>query len=93
MTSEMESYIVDEDNTQFFCDLTYYAIPPNQSKYKIFLMLAFNKKLFRSILCNISIITNESKETFITLFNFLKYKYKYIQKKLQLIFIKLFYYL
>ena len=31
MTSEMESYIVDEDNTQFFCDVTYYSIPPNQT--------------------------------------------------------------
>ena len=82
MSSEMESYIVDEDNTQFFCDVTYYAIPPNQSKYKIFLLLAFNKKLYNSILCNISIIANENKETFITLFNFLKSKYKFIPKKI-----------
>ena len=81
MTNEMENNIKDEENIQYFADVTYYAIPPNQSKYKIFMLVAFNKKLYRTILCNISIIANENKETFITLLTHLKTKYNFIPKK------------
>ena len=44
MTNELDNNLISEDNTQYFADCTYYAIPPNKSKYKLFLILAFNKK-------------------------------------------------
>ena len=80
MTKEMESNLISEDNTQYFADCTYYAIAPNKNKYKLFLILAFNKKKQKSVLCNILIICNENKETFITVFNFLKNKYNFSPK-------------
>ena len=51
-------------------------------------MLAFNKKLYRTIICNISIIANENKETFIVLFNHLKIKYNFNPKKITIDFSK-----
>ena len=80
MTKEMENNLISEDNTQYFADCTYYAIPPNKNKYKLFLILGFNKKKQKSVLCNISITCNENKETFITVFNFLKNKYNFYPK-------------
>ena len=44
MTNELKNNLISEDNTQYFADCTYYAIPPNKSKYKLFLILTFNKK-------------------------------------------------
>ena len=56
MTKEMISNIAKKDNIQYFMDVTYYAIPPNESKYKSFIILAFNRELFKSIICNLLII-------------------------------------
>ena len=80
MNEEMEKNIILEDNSQYFADITYYALPPKPQKYKIFAILAFNNKLFKSVLCNISLIANENKETLITLFEYLKEKYKWNPK-------------
>lgn len=65
MAKDMEANIKLENNIHYFADITYYAIPPNQSKYKIFILLSFNNNLHKTILCNISNIANENKETFI----------------------------
>ena len=73
----MEYNIKLISNIQYFNYITYYAIPPNQSKYNIFILLAFNRDYFKTILWNISIISNENKETFIILFYFLKNKYTF----------------
>ncbi len=73
MTKEMEHNITEENNIQYFSDTTYYSMPPNKFNYKIFLILAFNNKLHKVILCNISIISNENKETFITKINIIFY--------------------
>jgi len=73
MTKEMEQNITEENNIRYFSDTTYYAIPPNKFNYKIFWILAFNNKLHKAILCNISIISNENKETFITKINIIFY--------------------
>jgi len=62
MTEEMENNIILEDNFQYFCDITYYALPPKPQKYKIIAILAFNNKLYKSVLCNLSLIVNENKE-------------------------------
>lgn len=56
-------------------------------------MLAFNKKFYKTILCNISIIANENKETFITLYNHLKTKYNFKQNRIAIDYSKLYYYL
>ena len=58
MNEEMESNIKEKDNIQFFTDITYYAIPPKPVKYKILILLAFNNKEFKSILCSIALIAN-----------------------------------
>ena len=49
MTKEIENILISEDNKQYFADCTYYAIPPNKNKYKLFLILAFNKKKQKSV--------------------------------------------
>ena len=77
MTKEMISNITKNDNIQYFMDVTYYATPPNTSKYKLLVILAFNRELFKSIICNLSIIQTENKETFITILEFLKNKYNW----------------
>ena len=51
-------------------------------------MLAFNKKFYKTILCNISIIANE-----ITLYNHLKTKYNFKQNRIAIDYSKLYYYL
>ena len=80
MTQEMEENISSEYNSQFFSDVTYYCIPPNNCKYKLFILLSFNNQKFKTTLCNISMICNENIETFITLFDYLKNRYKFNHK-------------
>ena len=43
MSKEMENNINSINNTQYFVDVTYYYIPPNNKKFKLFTLLAFNK--------------------------------------------------
>ena len=78
----MKDNIILKENTQYFSDITYYAVPPNKSNLKIFVLLAFNKNLYKTILCNISLIYNENKETFISIFNFLKNKFNFYPPKI-----------
>ena len=59
-------------NIQYFLDETYYATPPNNKRYRILIILSFNPELFRTLLCYINIISNENKETFCTIFHYLK---------------------
>ena len=77
MTKEMISNITKNDNIQYFMDVIYYATPPNTSKYKLVVILAFNRESFKSIIFNLSIIQNENKETFITILEYLKNKYNW----------------
>ena len=57
--------------------VTYYVTPPNNKKFKLLMVLAFNNNLYKTLLCNISIISNENKETFISVLNFLKNRYNF----------------
>ena len=77
MTDFMTQNIINKSNIQYFIDVTYYATPPNNKKFKILIILAFNRDSYNTILCNISIISNENKETFISIFNYLKNKYSF----------------
>ena len=78
MTKDMITNIINKDNIQYFMDVTYYATPPNTSKYKLLVILAFNRDLYKSIICNLSILQNENKETFVTILEYLKNKYNWI---------------
>ena len=50
--------------------------------------MAFNKELFRAILCNMSFIANENVKTFIQLFEYLKNKYNFEPPKVSIDFSK-----
>ena len=56
MTPEMEQNLKDKNNIQFFCDVTYYCVPPNNNKYRLFIIISFNKEKYKSTLCNITMI-------------------------------------
>ena len=43
MTEEMENNIHEINNIQYFLDVTYYTTPPTKNKYKLFVILSFNK--------------------------------------------------
>ena len=77
MNKEMELNISNKDNSQYFIDITYYATPHNNKNYKLFVILAFNYKEYKTIICNISIITNENTETIITIIEYLRDKYNW----------------
>ena len=62
MTEEMINNINNPNNIQYFNDIIYYAIPPNKNHYKIYILMVFNKDLYKTIICNISLISNENKE-------------------------------
>ncbi len=79
MNTETKEDIKNEKNIQYFLDGKYYATPPNNKKYRILIILSFNSELFRTLLCNISIISNENKATFCTILNYLKKNIKLIQ--------------
>ena len=79
MNTEMKENIKNQENIQYFLDVTYYATPPNNKKYRILIIISFNSELFRTLLCNISIISNENKETFFTIFDYLKKNINLIQ--------------
>ena len=68
--------------------LTYYTTPPTKNKYKLFVILSFNKNRFCNLLCNLSLIENENKQTFISVLNFLKNKYNFNPHKISIDFNK-----
>ena len=80
MSKEMENNINSNNNTQYFADVTYYWVPPNNKKFKLFTLLALNKEKYHTTLCNLSMIFNENTETFYTLFDYLKNKYNFKTK-------------
>ena len=79
MNTEMKKNIKNQKNIQYFLDVTYYATPPNNKKYRILIIISFNSELFRTLLCNISIISKENKETFCTILDYFKKNINLIQ--------------
>ena len=55
MTDFMKNNIINKNNIQYFIDVTYYATLPNNKKFKILIILAFNRDTCNTILCNINI--------------------------------------
>ena len=72
MSKNMEENIQKKNNIHFFLDVAYYATPPTNKKHKLLVLLAFINDLFKTAICNLSIIENENKETFVTILEYLK---------------------
>ena len=59
MTSKMKNTITDnENNIQVFCDTTYHALPSKNTHFKLWISVAFNKQLFKTVLLSICLIKN-----------------------------------
>ena len=84
MTTNMEINIQKKNNIQYFFGVKYYVTPPTNKNYKLFALLAFNKDLFKTIICNLSIIENENKETFVTKLEYLKLKYNWLPGRISI---------
>ena len=80
MTKEMEDNLTNENNKQYFADVTYYYTPPNSQGNKLFIIMSFNKEKFKSILCSITLLCNDV-ETFSVILEHLKLKYKFNPNK------------
>ena len=73
----MKENITLEGNIQYFADSTYKCIPPQNKGAKLFIILAYNEKLNKTLLSAICLIYNENKETFSEIFKFLKLTYQF----------------
>ena len=82
MTKQMIENIANKNNTQYFMDVTYYATPPNNQNFKILIILAFDNTKYSTVLCNISLILNENKETFFSVLEYLNKRYKFEPKNI-----------
>ena len=78
MTSKMKNTITDkENNIQVFYDTTYHSLPSKNTHFKLWILVAFNKKLFKTVLLSICLIKNENEETFTKIFMYLKERYNF----------------
>ena len=73
----MKEYIILEGNIQYFADSTYKCISSQNKRAKLFIILVYNEKLNKTILCALYLIYNENKETFSEIFKFLKLAYQF----------------
>ena len=80
MNENMKKNIVLIDNNQFFVDTTFQCIPPQHKGLKLFVILTYNKKLNKTLLCLLALIYNENFETISEIFNFLKKNYNFYPK-------------
>ena len=58
MNAKMEENIQNINNTQLFSNCTYYAIPPFNKGAKLWILLAFNNNLVKTLLYTISLKLN-----------------------------------
>ena len=78
MTNKMKEIISDNENDiQVFCDTTYHALPNKSTHFKLWILIAFNKKIFKTVLLSICLIKNENEETFTKIFMYLKERFKF----------------
>ena len=78
MTSKMKHDIKDnENNIQVFCDTTYHALPSKNTHFKLWLLVGFNKIIFKTIILCIALIKNENEETFKKIFKYLKDRFDF----------------
>ena len=74
--------ISNKNNTQYFMDVTYYSTPPNNPKFKIWIILAFDNTKYSTVLCNISLILKENKEIFFSVLEYLNKRFKFEPKNI-----------
>ena len=59
----MKEIISDnENNIQVFCDTTYHALPNKSTNFKLWILVAFNKKVFKTVLLSICLIKSKTKK-------------------------------
>ena len=80
----MERNLKNSDITQFFSDTTYYAVAPFSKGSRSRILLGFDQKIFKTLLCCIAIIYNENKETILKILDYLNLKYGFIPKVMTL---------
>ncbi len=73
----MEKNIIDKDISQYFSDTTYNSVPYNNKRLKLWVLVAFNKRVQHTILCASVLLYNENKETILTILDYLYQKYKF----------------
>ncbi len=75
MNDSIKKNIMEKENTQYFADTTYDAVPHQNSHMKLFVLLSYNKLKNKILLCTMALIYNENTETLETIFKFLKINY------------------
>ena len=65
------------DNIQYFGDTTYDCVPPQNRGLKLFVLLCYNKKYNKILLCTLALIYNENKEILEEIFKFLKKNFNF----------------
>ena len=80
MNKNMKDNINLEGNSLYFADTTYGVEPPQNSRMKLFIILAYDEKINKILICALSLIYNENLETFKTIFKFLKTIYNFKPK-------------
>jgi len=60
MNTQMKKNICSEKNLQFFSDITYQCVPPQNARMKLFVILAYNKNNNKTLLCVLALISNEN---------------------------------
>ena len=77
MNAKMKNNIMLNDNIQYFGDTTYDCVPPQNRGLKLFVLLCYNKKYNKILLCTLALIYNENKETLEEIFKFLKKNFNF----------------
>ena len=72
MNANMKTNIALKDNIQYFADTTYDSVPPQSGKMKLFVLLAYNIRLNKILLCMLALIANENTETLEMILKYLK---------------------
>lgn len=80
MNKNMCMEIKDNNIYQFFGDATYWCVSPTFRNYKLYIISRFHLKLKRTRILTYSLIPNETKTTYLILFNNLKAKYGFNPK-------------
>lgn len=77
MNEKMNKNIMLNDNIQYFGDTTYDCVPPQNRGIKLFVLLSYNKKFNKLLLCALALIYNENIETLEEIFKYLKKNFNF----------------
>ena len=77
MNNQMINNFKNKNISQYFCDTTYYAVPPGYKDIKLFVILAFDQLEKKTLLLCMSLIKNENYETILEIIKYLKNNYEF----------------